>query len=277
MKIKSEIYKKAVSGMIIIFALSLVMLCAYLGGLFNFIEYKLYDLRVNIFAPMSNPSDDIILILLDQESINWAQRERGWGWPWPRSAYGEIIDFINFGGAKSIAFDVLFTEPSIYRNPRQDQIIAEALGNLESSGLSITEMVSILNELAAREDDAAFIRAAEEFERTVQIVMFSSQSGTTSFWPEDLDTSLFELNNFEQLRSEFEKLNQHVEQRRDIRALFPIEELKNAAGIIGNVTGWPDSDYIFRRSNLFSIFDGKAVPGLSAASLLVSGENHNIY
>ena len=289
MKIISEAFKKAMAVLIITASLSLVMVSAYLGGLFTFIEYRLYDLRVNVFAPLSRPSDDIILILLDQESIDWAQRERGWGWPWPRAAYGEIIEYLRLGGAKSIAFDVLFTEPSIYRNPRQDEIIDYALANLEraqtameegdflDAGPMFMELVNTLNELGAREDDAAFARAAENFGRTVQIVLFSTQTGSVSSWPQGLYTPLFELHNFDNILGEYEKLNQLVEPRGEIRAQFPIEELKNTAGIIGNVSGWPDSDHIFRRSNLFSIFDGRAVPGLSAASLIVSGEDRDIY
>jgi len=283
-----DVLKKTLAVLIIIASLSIFMVSAYLTGLFTFVEYKLFDLRVVLFAPYSRPSDDIILILLDQESLDWAHRERGWGWPWPRAAYGEIVDYLNLGGANSIAFDVLFTEPSIYRNPRQDDIIDHAInsldraetaiaqGNVLTAVPSIRELADSLHELNTRVDDAAFVRASEDFGKVVQVVMFSSQSGNASSWPQDLDTPLFELHNFETIRSEYEKLNQHVEPIGEMRALFPIEELKRSAGIIGNVSGWPDSDYIFRRTNLFSIFDGKAVPGLSAASLLAAGEDRNI-
>ncbi|MCL2008051.1 MAG: adenylate/guanylate cyclase domain-containing protein [Treponema sp.] len=249
MKIKSEVIRKFFSLLIIIFSISVIILSAYFGGLLNTIEFRLFDMRVNFFAPYSRPSDEIVLILLDQESINWANRERGWGWPWPRAAYGEIIDYLALGGAKSIAFDVLFTEPSIYRGPGYGLI----------------------------DDDESFARSAENFGRVAQVVMFSAQSGRDVSWPSGLDKPLFELHNFESIREEFERLNRHVEQTGLMRALFPIEELKNSAGIIGNVSGWADPDHIFRRNNLFSIFDGKAVPGLSAASLLVSGEDRNIF
>ena len=248
MTIKNEFFRKAVAALIVIASLSIVMVSAYLGGLFTFIEHKLHDLRVNAFAPLSQPSDDIILILLDQDSIDWAQRERSWGWPWPRAAYAEIVDYLNLGGANSIAFDVLFSEPSIYR----------------------------FHELGAMEDDAVFARATEDFVRTIHVTVFSTQTGTASSWPEDLDKPLFELRNFEAIRSQYERLNQHVEQRGEVRALFPIKELRNSASVIANVTGWADSDRIFRRSNLFSIFDDRAVPGLSAASLLAAGEDRNI-
>jgi adenylate cyclase len=135
--------------------------------------------------------------------------------------------------------------------------------------------MSALRTLSSREDDASFTRAELDYGRTVQVVMLSSQTGNMETWPADLDKPLFELYNFEGIISQYEKLNQNAREG-EIRAQFPIEELRNAAGIIGNVAGWPDSDHIFRRANLFSIFDGKAIPGLSSASLLVSGHDRKI-
>ena len=282
---KGEFIKQTRAVLIITAALSLAIITLHFGGILSFVENRLFDLRANIIAPFSRPSEDIILILLDQESIDWAQRERGWGWPWPRAAYGEIIDYLNIGGSNSIAFDVLFTEPSVHRNPRQDEILLDSLTRLENAerldgvqqNVLFSYIANNLRELAAREDDAAFARAAEDFGRVVQIVMLSSQSGSTNSWPADLNKPLFVLHNFESMRQNYERLNQHVEQTGQMRALFPIEELKNSAGIIGNATGWADSDHIFRRNNLFSIFDNRAVPGLSAASLIVSGADRNIY
>jgi adenylate cyclase len=219
------------------------------AGLFRFLEYKSYDLRVKLLAPYSRPSDEIMVILLDQDSIDWARQERGWSWPWPRRAYAEILDYMNLGGANSVAFDVIFSEPSIYQET----------------------------------DDAAFARAERDFGRAAQTVVFSSRTGNTASWPGGLNKPLFELRGFEDIIGEYEKLNQNdegfdrnAEAAGTIKAQFPIEEIRNAAGIIGSVTGWPDSDHIFRRTNLFSVWDGKAVPGLSAASLLVSGHDNTI-
>jgi len=45
---------------------------------------------------------------------------------------------------------------------------------------------------------------------------------------------------------------------------------------LGSLTGTHDSDEVYRRLRLFTFFDGKAVPGLAAASLLVSGYDANI-
>ena len=294
--------KKQFAAMSITGIVFLVVIALYAGGAFTFLEYKTYDLRVNTLAQFSRPSDDIVLILLDQHSIDWANRERGWSWPWPRKAYAEMVDYMRLGGAKSVTFDVIFSEPSIYRNAEQDAIIDGAVADLErlrsqTAGprtpvpdapdgarfSAVSTIIGALRALSSRDDDASFARASRDFGRVVQTVMFSSQTGTASQWPPDLQSPLFELRGFADIIAEYEQLNQEAaggqtraQVRPQMRAQFPIAELRNAAGALGNITGWPDSDGIFRRANLFSVFDGRTVPGLSAASLLAAGHDRLI-
>jgi class 3 adenylate cyclase/CHASE2 domain-containing sensor protein len=273
---------KKIMALIITVLVFLAVTILHLLNVFIFFEYKSYDLRVRLMAKNNRPSDDIIVVLLDQHSIDWAQRERGWGWPWPRQAYAEIIDYMNLSGAKSLAFDVLFSEPSIYRNAQQDEIIDNAVQSLEKAQTAIAEgqlwtvmplfinVVRNLRELNARQDDASFIEAEKNFPGVVQAVFFSLHTGNMFSWPTDLQSPLFQPENFGPM---LEKFNLGVD---ETNAQFPIEGLREAAGALGAVTGRPDSDGIIRRLHLFTLFDGKAVPGLSAASLLVSGHERKI-
>ncbi|MDR2404029.1 MAG: adenylate/guanylate cyclase domain-containing protein [Spirochaetaceae bacterium] len=205
-------------------------------GFFEFLEYKTYDFRVRLLATTSRPSDDIMIILLDQDSIDWAYQERGWSWPWPRKAFADIIDYMRIGAANSIAFDVIFSEPSVY----------------------------------GPEDDAAFVAASKEFGRVVQTVYFSTQWGKNIAWPGDLQTPLLKPEDFGDLILQF-SLDPENSAGEPIGAQFPIAELRNAAGVIGNITGRPDSDGIIRRTRLFALFDGKAVPSLSTGAYLAGG------
>ncbi|MDR1787311.1 MAG: adenylate/guanylate cyclase domain-containing protein [Treponema sp.] len=297
---------KGLAALIVIAALSAVMSLCYLGGLFRFLEYKTYDLRVNLFAKSSRPSDDIIVILLDQDSIDWANRERGWGWPWPRKAYAEFVDYMNASGAASVAFDVLFSEPSVYRNADQDAILDRAIEGINQmqamfeaaqrereaagqagaerqprqpgeqrqrrgDGGAFGEVIRSLRELDSRADDASFAQAERDYGRVVQTVFFSTQSGSTTEWPADLDKPLFTLRGFGGMAGRFT-----LSESEGAAAQFPIPSLREAAGVVGNVTGSGDSDSTFRRIRLFTLFDGKAVPGLSAGSLLVSGAGREL-
>jgi class 3 adenylate cyclase len=278
---KKKIGKKFTALIIagLVFAIITVM---DLSGVFNFLENKSYDFRVRFWADSiySRPSDDIVLVVVDQDSLDWAQRERGWGWPWPRQAYAEVVDFMNLAGAKTVAFDVIFSEPSVYRNARQDEIIDNMIINLETAQNAITEgqrreagvlfynIINDLHSLSAREDDAVFAEASENFGRVIQAVVFSSQTGSEQSWP-GYDTPFFQTENFGSLLNRFSVGTNE-------RGQFPISYLSKTAAALGSVTGTADSDGIYRRLKPFSLFDGKAVPGLSAASLLVSGKSNQI-
>ncbi|MBP5402939.1 MAG: adenylate/guanylate cyclase domain-containing protein [Treponema sp.] len=88
-------------------------------------ENKTYDLRMANAAKYKQICDQICFICVDQESIDWAQETYSWSWPWPREAYAKIIDFVSAGNPKSIAFDIVYSEPSIY-GEKDDQALADS-------------------------------------------------------------------------------------------------------------------------------------------------------
>jgi adenylate cyclase len=89
MMIKKIKLQKKFAALLIAGLVFAVIALLHLLGVFHYLENKSYDMRVRFWAnsTFSRPSDEIVVILLDQDSIDWAQRERGWGWPWPRQAY----------------------------------------------------------------------------------------------------------------------------------------------------------------------------------------------
>ncbi|AEF80865.1 CHASE2 domain-containing protein [Leadbettera azotonutricia] len=231
-------FHKPLAALVIAVFLCFVAVFGYLHGAFDYVEYKLYDFRVKLFANSSRRSNDIIVVFLDQDSLNWADQNKHWGWPWPRAAYAEIVDYMRLGGAKSIAFDVIFSEPSIY----------------------------------GAADDAAFARASSAYGRVAQGVLFNLQTGITRSWPSGLDKPVFDPRSFGASLGNYSL----SEEEGATAGQFPIPELRNSAGVIGSINGKADSDGIFRRMRLFTLFDGRAIPGLSAASLLVTGESKEI-
>ncbi|MDR2073151.1 MAG: adenylate/guanylate cyclase domain-containing protein, partial [Spirochaetaceae bacterium] len=294
-------FKKALPAALIIGLTFTGVGLMHVFTIFDYLEYKAYDFRVKLFADSYKPSDDIMVILLDQNSIDWANAERGWGWPWPRKAYADLLDYMNQGGARSIAFDVLFSEPSIYRNANQDAIIDMAIQRMEELRLMLIppgeetansqarsgapdpnknrrrdfenyiQAMTALQDLSDRADDEAFAEALQNYGRAVQTVFFSTQTGNSSVWPEELQKPLFNLIGFESIISNYNLFGGGT-----VKAQFPIPELTVTTGALGNVTNTEDPDGINRRARLFINFNGKAVPGLSAASLLVSGHGTDI-
>ena len=116
-----------------------------------------WDWRATILARPSPAGGQITLILLDQDSLDWGQKENGLSWPWPREVYAPIIDYCRRNGARSLALDVLFTEPSAY-------------------GVA---------------DDAAFASAMTGFGRMAGAVALGRESGSQTAWPDAAPEPVF--------------------------------------------------------------------------------------
>ncbi len=123
-------------------AVFLIVLLLHVCGVFSFLEFKSYDDRMKRTASCYTAGDDIALVIIDQESLVWAQKEMGWSWPWPRSAYGDIVRYFTHAGAASVCFDMLYTEDSVY----------------------------------GKDDDEDFARANREFGRTALAVHFLTET-----------------------------------------------------------------------------------------------------
>ena len=73
------------------------------------IELKTYDWRMRTTARPAAPSDRIVLVNIDDDSVRRMEPLVG-RWPWPRLAHASLISFLARGKARLIVYDVLFTE-----------------------------------------------------------------------------------------------------------------------------------------------------------------------
>lgn len=112
-------------------AAALTLLLWGAGGL-DPLERLTWQWRQGWFAT-NRPAAPVVLIAVDQASLDWGQRENGLSWPWPREAYRPVLDFCARAGARGVAFDVLFSEPSAY-GVADDLTLAGALGRLPTVG-----------------------------------------------------------------------------------------------------------------------------------------------
>ncbi len=76
------------------------------SGLFQIAELKTLDHRFHQYASPQAASPNIILIAVDEASLEAFGR-----WPWPRDRHGYITQYLQKAGARAIVFDVLFLEP----------------------------------------------------------------------------------------------------------------------------------------------------------------------
>jgi adenylate cyclase len=77
------------------------------------------------------PPQDIAIVGIGEESF----RELGEQWPFPRTLHAEAISRLRRDGARVIAYDVQFTEPS---NPADDQALADAIARAGNVVLATT-------------------------------------------------------------------------------------------------------------------------------------------
>src|SRR5688500_730782 len=52
--------------------------------------------------------ESVVIVAIDDNSLDRADRELDVGWPWPRDLYGWVIKLADRCGAKAVAFDLLF-------------------------------------------------------------------------------------------------------------------------------------------------------------------------
>jgi adenylate cyclase len=224
--------KKVVSGLIAGIIGAAIALILYLPGYLDIWELKTWDWRVSLLAKPAPATNKIRLILLDQQSLYWGKKDNELSWPWPREVYNPIIQFCQQGGAKALAFDVVYTEQS-------------------PSGV---------------EDDKVFSSAIKDFKNFVGAVSLSrsSESGEKT-WPSYAPVPAFKIQGLDEWLSKMDGGDLVYSS-----ASFPIQEIASEVGILGDVQSVPDGDNVYRRAALFHIFDGKVIPSLGLAPYLAA-------
>ncbi len=119
-------WKKVRHGLLVGAGAAGVALALHLGGALGAWEDATWMIRVRRMASPSPATARIKLILVDQPSLDWGRRENQWSWPWPHEVLGAVLDFCRRGGAKAVAFDVMYTEPSLY-GVDDDRVFGEAI------------------------------------------------------------------------------------------------------------------------------------------------------
>lgn len=220
--------RKLVEGILIGAAAALAALIIWNAGILERLEYATWSWREQFFAKPGPATGKIKLILLDQQSLDWGNKQNGLTWPWPREVYSPIIDFCTRHGAKAVIFDVLYSEPSVY-GMADDRALGDAIGRAPSFVGSV-----------------CLHRGAD----------FSTS------WPKQIPNRLsFDIENFHQSGSGLS-----VDKITRPSATFPVEEVASGATGLANVIDDPDVDGVFRRANLFRIFDGRFVPSMGFAA-----------
>ncbi|MGH7356886.1 MAG: CHASE2 domain-containing protein, partial [Candidatus Rokuibacteriota bacterium] len=82
--------------------------------LFETWEARTLDVRMRVFADPRQADPSIVLVAIDQKSLDAVMAASRQGWPWPRDFYAQVLKYLLGAGARAVAFDLVFSEVSIY-------------------------------------------------------------------------------------------------------------------------------------------------------------------
>ena len=196
-------------------------------------EARTWDIRARLLARPGKATSQIVTILLDDKSLAWGKDVNGLSWPWPRQLYGAIADFCRQGGAKALALDVLYTEPSSY-GVDDDMLLAQ---EISQNGSVVGAMQ--LNDHAAK--------------------------GLATSWPSQARSSPITVGGLDEWLAHGRPAGMVYKS-----AQLPIPEVLSSARYLANTNLPSDSvDGVYRREPLFSVFDNRVVPSEALAAWLV--------
>jgi len=102
--------RKTAIGLAIAVASTLVSGALYQLAFFRTMEMKTYDLRFQLLAVPVKADPSIVLVEIDDFSLDRMAQEGVGRFPWPRDIYGDLIDYLARGKPRVVAFDLLFLE-----------------------------------------------------------------------------------------------------------------------------------------------------------------------
>ncbi|MEJ6021460.1 CHASE2 domain-containing serine/threonine-protein kinase [Ramlibacter sp. PS4R-6] len=218
------------------------------------LERRFYDFGIT--SSSRAPSDRIAVIAIDDQSIANIGR-----WPWSRDVHAEMIDKLSAAKAKTIAYNVFFSEPQVDRGLSFIRKLKEVLGPQadaanEPIGKVIAEAEATLDtdaKLAASIGKAGNVLLPSVFQ------LGEPQGKPDKPLPGPVAKSAIDE------KSGFSVLA--------VRGTYPIDAMGNPAAGIGHLNQWPDVDGAVRQEPLLVNYYGQAVPSMA---LLAAAKSLNL-
>jgi adenylate cyclase len=250
-KVEPRVYLIAAAVVVLVFALYL-----WAPGFLRTVENKLYDLHFVLRGP-HDPGQQVAIVAIDERSLAAIGR-----WPWPRSTLARVVRALADNGAKTIALDIILSEPEVTDTLRVVNRMSERIGGLglPPSSPAGQALRHELDGLArAADSDGQMAQSVRDSGRAVLAVVFDLKPGVPTAIPEPSGAPL---------KSAMTRFRQYGERGRypppsAERAGPPIAPLAAAAQSLGHVTMIPDEDGTTRWEGLVFEFRGSYYPSLA--------------
>ncbi len=214
------------------------------------LEYKLYDIRVNLRGDDESPSN-VVMVDIDEDSIEKLGR-----WPWPRSLLAKGIRKINEGQPKVIGLNIILSEPEENTGLKEIENLEELFIKtfLNDSG---DKGFTFLNEISAAQErldnDKKLAESLKEAGNIVLPVFFKESAIAT-----------------EEISEAEEALNIHAIQNiqstegviwpQASEIVLPIPTFLNDSNGIGHINLAYDMDGTVRRERSLYEYNGIFIP-----------------
>jgi eukaryotic-like serine/threonine-protein kinase len=215
-------------------------------------EYKLYDMRAKLRAQKPVSDTPIILVGINDESINTIGR-----WPWPRTYIADAVKQLSESGAKVIGVDVLFNDKEL--NPGLDEVRALKAAAAETPKFP-AEFAALLDTTEKKLDNDAELENEMAFAQTCVLPMYFQVGQvigrSTKPIPEAVEKNFLPKTEPAQ-GSELEAAD----------FIAPYEPFAKVAKSIGHINLSPSSDGVQREVPLLVQYNNRVYPSLALQSL----------
>jgi len=82
------------------------------GRTLNSAENAVFDTVINLRPVEPAPSGQVVVVEIDECSIEYFRAQGEGGWPWSRQRHADLLDALDRAGVRAVGYDVLFADPS---------------------------------------------------------------------------------------------------------------------------------------------------------------------
>ncbi len=113
--------KKPLSQKIFLYNVALTCIIVLIMIIFShihsldFLNWKIYDVLFNIRRHTPVKRENVVVVCIDQKSLDFVVDNMEIKWPWPREYHAQLVRYLSGCGAKAIVFDIIFSDPDIDR------------------------------------------------------------------------------------------------------------------------------------------------------------------
>src|SRR5687767_725339 len=83
----------------------------------------MYDTLYRLRPVDYRTNGSVVIVAVDQKSLDAMDQAKRYGWPWPRVFWAELVTYFEKCGARAVVFDIVFSEKSVHADDFDDDTI----------------------------------------------------------------------------------------------------------------------------------------------------------